>query len=161
MESRAKLFGHPIHQMLVPIPFGLLAMAVVFDAGALLLGDGYWSQIAHPMMAAGVVTGLLAAPFGAIDWLGIPSGTRARRVGAMHGLGNVIVVLLFAASWLLRRQAPAAPDAMALGLSFAGGALALVTGWLGGELVDRLSVGVDEGAHVDAPSSLRTPRVRA
>jgi hypothetical protein len=29
-----------------------------------------------------------------------------------------------------------------------------VTGWLGGELVDRLGVGVDDGAHLDAPSSL-------
>jgi hypothetical protein len=28
------------------------------------------------------------------------------------------------------------------------------TGWLGGELVDRLGVGVDRGAHLDAPSSL-------
>jgi uncharacterized membrane protein len=32
--------------------------------------------------------------------------------------------------------------------------LALVTGWLGGELVERLGVGVDEGAHLDAPNSL-------
>jgi hypothetical protein len=32
--------------------------------------------------------------------------------------------------------------------------LAAVTGWLGGELVDRLSVGVDDGAHLNAPSSL-------
>lgn len=32
--------------------------------------------------------------------------------------------------------------------------LALVTGWLGGELVNRLGVGVDTGAHLDAPSSL-------
>jgi uncharacterized membrane protein len=161
MESRAKLFGHPIHQMLVPIPFGLLAMAVVFDLGALVLGNGYWSEIAYPMIAAGVVTGLLAAPFGTLDWLAIPSGTRAKRVGAVHGLGNVVVVLLFAASWLLRRDAPAAPSQMALAVSFVGGGLALITGWLGGELVDRLSVGVDDGAHVDAPSSLRTPNVRA
>jgi hypothetical protein len=29
-----------------------------------------------------------------------------------------------------------------------------VTGWLGGELVERLGVGVDRGAHLDAPSSL-------
>ena len=35
--------------------------------------------------------------------------------------------------------------------------LATVTGWLGGELVDRLGVGVDEGANVDAPSSLKGP----
>jgi hypothetical protein len=29
-----------------------------------------------------------------------------------------------------------------------------VTGWLGGELVDRLGVGVDRGAHLDSTSSL-------
>ena len=41
-----------------------------------------------------------------------------------------------------------------------GAGLALVTGWLGGELVDRLAIGVDDGANVDAPSSLSTRRVR-
>jgi hypothetical protein len=30
----------------------------------------------------------------------------------------------------------------------------LVTGWLGGELVDRLGVGVDEGANLNATNSL-------
>jgi hypothetical protein len=30
----------------------------------------------------------------------------------------------------------------------------VLTGWLGGELVYRLRVGVDKGAHLDAPSSL-------
>jgi hypothetical protein len=32
-----------------------------------------------------------------------------------------------------------------------------VTAWLGGELVDRLGVGVDPGAHLNAPNS-RTHR---
>jgi uncharacterized membrane protein len=159
MESRAKLLGHPIHQMLIVFPLGLLAMAVVFDLMAIGFGDGYWSEIAYPMIAAGVITGLLAAPFGTIDWLGIPSGTRAKRIGAVHGIGNVIVVLLFAASWLLRGDVPAAPGGLALALSFVAGGLALFTGWLGGELVDRLAVGVDEGAHVDAPSSLTRRRI--
>jgi hypothetical protein len=36
------------------------------------------------------------------------------------------------------------------------GALVLVTGWLGGELVDRLGVGVDDGANLNSPSSLST-----
>ena len=36
-------------------------------------------------------------------------------------------------------------------------ALGSVAGWLGGELVDRLGVGVDDGAHLDAPSSLSGP----
>jgi uncharacterized membrane protein len=161
MESRAKLLGHPIHQMLVVFPLGLLAMAVIFDLLAIGVGNGYWSEIAYWMIAAGIVTGLLAAPFGFIDWLSIPAGTRAKRIGAVHGLGNVVVVLLFAGSWVMRGDVPRAPGASALALSFVAGGMALVTGWLGGELVDRLSVGVDEGAHVDAPSSLRTRRVRA
>ena len=160
MESRAKLLGHPVHQMLIVFPLGLLAMAVVFDLLAIGLADGYWSEIAYWMIAAGVVTGLLAAPFGTIDWLAIPGGTRAKRIGAAHGIGNVLVVLLFAVSWLLRGEAPRAPGALALILSFAAGCIALVAGWLGGELVDRLAVGVDEGAHLDAPSSLTTRRIR-
>lgn len=160
MESRAKLFGHPIHQMLIVFPLGLLAMAVIFDVVALARADGYWSEIAYWMIAAGVVTGLLAAPFGAIDWLAIPRATRAKRIGAAHGLGNVLVVLLFAASWLMRSDAPAAPPQAALALSFVAGGMALVTAWLGGELVDRLGVGVDDGAHLDAPSSLTTPSAR-
>ena len=160
MESRAKLLGHPIHQMLIVFPLGLLAMAVIFDLISLVTGTGYWSEIAYWMIASGVVTGLLAAPFGLIDWTAIPSGTRAKRIGAVHGVGNVLVVLMFAASWLLRSDAPNAPGNVALLLAFAGGGLALFTGWLGGELVDRLAVGVDEGAHVDAPSSLSRRRVR-
>ena len=110
------------------------------------------------MIAAGVISGLVAAPFGLVDWLAIPSGTRAKRIGALHGVGNLVVLVLYAASWWMRRAAPQDPVTVAYVLSFAGGVLALFTGWLGGELVDRLAVGVDPGAHVDAPSSLRSRR---
>lgn len=154
MEAKARLLGHPIHQMLIVFPLGLLATAVVFDVVNLLAGNGYWSEIAYWMIAAGVIGGLAAALFGLIDWTKIPAGTRAKRIGLLHGVGNVIVVVLFVASWLLRRDEPRAPETLALLLSFAGAGLSLITGWLGGELVDRLAVGVDEGAHVDAPSSL-------
>src|ERR671912_3137 len=113
MESRAKLLGHPIHQMLIVFPLGLLAMAVIFDLLAIGLADGYWSEIAYWMIAAGVITGLLAAPFGLIDWLAIPSGTRAKRIGALHGIGNVVVLLLFAGSAWLRWPAPQTPAGLA------------------------------------------------
>jgi uncharacterized membrane protein len=88
-----------------------------------------------------------------IDWLAIPNKTRAKNVGLLHGLGNVFVLVLFFVSWW-RRDAFQAPTAVELVLSFAGATLSLVTGWLGGELVDRLGVGVDDGAHLNAPSSL-------
>jgi uncharacterized membrane protein len=106
------------------------------------------------MIGAGIMGGLLAAVFGLVDWLAIPSGTRAKSVGLRHGAGNVIVTVLFAGSWLFRRSAPADRDTIAFVLSLLGLLLALVTGWLGGELVDRLGVGLDPGAHLNASSSL-------
>jgi uncharacterized membrane protein len=157
MESRAKLFGHPIHQMLIVLPLGVLAMSLVFDLVARVAEQPKLHEAAFYMIAAGVVSGLLAAVFGFIDFLGIEKGTRAKRIGTLHGVGNVIVVALFAASWFLRREDPAHPAVLAIALSAAAAALAMVTGWLGGELVDRLGVGIDEGAHLDAPSSLRGP----
>ncbi|MFL5577432.1 MAG: DUF2231 domain-containing protein [Gemmatimonadaceae bacterium] len=154
MDARAKLLGHPIHQMLIVFPLGLLATAVVFDIVRLVTRNVGWSTVSFYMIGAGIIMGLVAAVFGFIDWLAVPANTRAKRVGRLHGLGNVVVVALFAASWYLRRGAPGSPSTLALVLSFAGGLLALVTAWLGGELVDRLGVGVDDGANLDAPSSL-------
>lgn len=155
MESRAKLLGHPIHQMLVVFPLGLLATSIVFDVIAVLTHHAGLALAAFYMIAAGVISALAAAVFGLIDFLAIPHGTRARRVGTLHGIGNVIVVVFFAASWFIRRPDPSHPAILAIVLSALGAALSGATAWLGGELVDRLGVGVDDGAHLDAPSSLR------
>lgn len=154
MQAKARLLGHPIHQMLIVFPLGLLGTSLFFDILHVVTGGEHWAPVSYYMIAAGIVSGLLAAVFGLIDWLAIPGGTRAKRIGLLHGGGNVVVVLLFVLSWLLRRDAPTAPEGLEIALSGAGVLLSLVTGWLGGELVDRLGVGVDEGANVDAPSSL-------
>jgi uncharacterized membrane protein len=155
VESKAKLFGHPIHPMLIVLPLGLLSAAVVFDVIHLVAGEDAFKTVAFWNIAAGVVGGLGAAVFGAWDWWNIPRETRAKRIGLWHGGGNVVVVVLFALSWLLRLgQADYDPGVLGYVLSFAGLALAAVTGWLGGELVDRLGVGIDPGANLDAPSSL-------
>jgi len=154
-----KLLGHYIHPMLIVFPLGLLATSVGFDVATLVSGNGYWSEIAYWLITVGIVSGLLAAVFGVIDFLRIPTGTRARRIGVYHGLGNVVVVGLFGLSWFLRRDDPRSAEGLAYALSFAGAGLAAITGWLGGELVERLGVGVDQGANLNAPSSLNSERV--
>src|SRR5919199_3160043 len=161
MESRAKLFGHPIHPILIPFPLGLLTTSVVFDVVYLLTGDGKWAGISFWMIAAGVIGGLAAAVFGLIDWLAIPSGTRAKAVGLWHGATNVVVVTLFIVSWLLRADAPDAPGAVAIVLSFVAVGLASLGGFLGGELVVPLGGGGSEGGHLNAPSSLSGRPIRA
>lgn len=160
MESRAKLFGHAIHPILIVFPLGLLATAVVFDVVYLATGTATYATVAYWMLIAGLIGGVLAAPFGLIDWLAIRSGTRAKTIGAMHGLANSAALLLFAGSWWLRSDLAERPETAALVLSFIGLGMALLGGWLGGELVERLGVGVDDGANLDAPSSLSSSTAR-
>ena len=103
MESRAKLAGHAVHPMLITLPLGLLATAVIFDLIRAFTDSAELAVASFYMIAAGILGGLLAAVFGLVDWLAIPAGTRAKRIGLWHGAGNVVVVALFAVSWLLRR----------------------------------------------------------
>jgi uncharacterized membrane protein len=155
MESKVKLFGHPIHPILIVFPLGLLAISVIFDLARMFTGNDVLATVAFWNIAAGVIGGLLAAVFGFLDWISIPARTRAKQIGLMHGGGNVVVVALFAVSWLLRLNEPNyVPGTVAFVLALVAVLHALVTGWLGGELVDRLGVGVDDGANLDAPSSL-------
>jgi uncharacterized membrane protein len=156
MESRAKVLGHPLHQMLIVFPLGLLVTSVVFDAVYYFGGrNPRWADVSFWMIAAGLVGGVTAAVPGWIDWFAIPSGTRAKAIGLWHGLGNAFGVLgLFGVSLFLRRDSPASPPDVALALSLGGFLIGGVTAWLGGELVDRLGVGVDPGAELNAPNSL-------
>lgn len=166
MKTSATFLGHPIHQMVIVLPLGLLATSSTFDLYGSATGNREVLRSSHHMLSAGLVTALGAAVPGAVDFFGIPSNTRAKKIGLIHGVGNLIVAGLFAASWAKRRRRAGRPPSSAIALSAAGAVLALVTGWLGGELVDTLAIGVHEGANPNAPNSLasegdRMPTVNA
>jgi uncharacterized membrane protein len=155
MESKAKILGHPIHPILIVFPVGLLLTGLVFDILYLVFGNPEFPHAAYWMIAGGLLGGLAAAVFGAIDWFAIPADTRAKRIGLLHGVGNVVVVLLFAVAFYLRiNEINHVSTTFTLILELLGAAVLGVTGWLGAELVDRLGIGVDRGANPNAPSSL-------
>lgn len=155
MKGHAKAFGHPIHPILIVFPLGLLSMALIFDILYYIFGNSTLATVAYYNIIAGILGGLVAALFGLIDWLAIPSDTRAKQVGLWHGVGNGVVLLLFAVSWWLRLGAPDyGPSLWAFLSALIAVGVAALTGWLGGELVYRLGVAVDEGANLDAPNSL-------
>ena len=157
MNGPVKLLKHPVHPMLVVFPLGLLGTAVIFDLIAQFTGNLGLYGVSYWMIAAGIVGGLLAAIFGFMDWMGISSNTRAKKIGGYHGLGNLTVVVLFALSWWIRSNNPdQVPGGLAFTLSLLGFLLALVTGWLGGELVYRMGMAVEKGANENAPNSLTT-----
>jgi uncharacterized membrane protein len=91
LESKVKLLGHPLHPIMVVFPLGLLITSVIFDLVDWITGNGFWSEIAFWVIAVGLVGGIIAASIGTIDWIEIPSGTRAKVVGLRHGAGNYII----------------------------------------------------------------------
>lgn len=155
MESRVKVLGHPVHPMLIVFPLGLLVTGTIFDLIHLISDNPVFGQTGFWMISAGIIGGVLAAATGFADWTGIPANTRAKRIGLLHGAANGVVLVLFAVAWLMRSgntEHVAGGGVFTLeviAVAISGGA-----GWLGGELVDRLGIGVAEGAHPDSPSSL-------
>ena len=82
-------------------------------------------------------------------------GTRAKRIGLMHAGINVVVIGILALVWLDRYvTVDHLPSTQNVMIEAGALALVMVAGWLGGELVDRLGVGVDDGANLNAPNSL-------
>lgn len=147
--------GHPAHPILIVFPFGLLVTGVIFDVVHLINKHPFFPLVAYWMITAGLIGGLLAAVPGWIDWFAIPAGTRAKRIGLLHGLGNVVMLILFAIVWWARTDEPEQqPSILILLVSGFAFALLGLTGWLGGEMIDRLGVGVDDNAHLNAPNSL-------
>src|SRR5579859_4853955 len=106
MSSKSKFLGHPVHQMLIVFPLGLFLMAVIFDILYAISQNLTFAQVAFYDMAGGIIGGAFAAVFGFLDFLEIPEHTRARRIGRLHGIGNAIVIALFAVSWWLRSEDP-------------------------------------------------------
>jgi uncharacterized membrane protein len=164
MKARVVVAGHAVHPMLIVFPLGLLATSVVWDICALVMRSPRWGMLAFWTIVAGVVGALLAAVPGFIDWLSIPRGTRARKIGLYHMVLNLLVVALFAISILARvRAAGGYEEARVPHMiwGWLGVALAIVSSWLGGELVETLGISVREGANPDAPSPLTGGRSRA
>lgn len=98
MNSRVNLLGHPLHPMLVVYPLGLLSTAVILDLIFMGNENRALSIASYWMITAGLIGGLLAAVVGFLEWTAVPNNSRARSVGLWHGLGNLVITLLFAGS---------------------------------------------------------------
>ena len=162
MESRTKILGHPIHPMLIVLPLGLFVGAVVFDAIYLWRGSTTVATVGYWNIAGGIAGGLLAAVFGLIDWLAIPRGTRAKTIGIWHALSNVTAILGFAfVFWTRYSTGVLTPTPGLFAIEVGALLFGALGGWLGGELVDRLGVGVDSDANLNASNSMSRRPSRA
>lgn len=143
MRSAAHFQGHPIHPMLIPFPFAFLTGAFVFDLAGRVTGNASWWSTGGYLALAGIVTALLAAVPGLIDYIRtVPPKSSGKRRATTHMLLNLSAVTAFiVATWL--RSGDAAPGTAVLVLEGLALSALSVGGWLGGVLVSRNQISVD------------------
>ena len=142
IPATAAIAGHPLHPLLVTLPIGFLIGAFLSDIAFYSTGDGFWARASAWLIGAGLVTGILAAITGLVDFMG-SDRIRSLTIVWYHFAGNAIAMVLTAVNLYFRT----ASDLTAV----TGGHLVMsvlvvlifaVTGWLGGELVFRHGAGV-------------------
>ena len=162
MKSKAAIGNHPIHPMLVPIPIGAFFIALVGDVlHTMRPEDPFWYDLSYTCIGIGLIFALTAAVFGAIDYLGVKMTSAAFRLATWHAVLNVTVALLYAVSFLLRRNAAAlAPGRWpsAFGFALAGFGFLCVSGWIGGKLAYEHRVGVLETSPAAPEARAKTAR---
>jgi nitrite reductase/ring-hydroxylating ferredoxin subunit/uncharacterized membrane protein len=143
MRSAFRIGNHPLHPILLPFPLAFLTGAFGFDLGARLLERPAWGSTALHLIAAGLVTGVLAAIPGVVDYLRVlPPNSTGKTRATRHGLTNSTALALFGIALLLRDGGGIA-DWSVLALEAAGTAVLMSGAWMGGTLVVRNQIGID------------------
>lgn len=158
-------YGHPFHPILVTVPIGAWVASVVFDLASHISGPAEPLAVgARWLLAIGVIGAVAAAAVGFLDFLLIPTGTRAHSTALQHMVLNLVITAGFAVSFAWRLNSPAGPTPWGpVALSLVCLALLGISGTLGGKLAYRYGVRVvSESRRADGfLSTVQRPSTRA
>lgn len=141
-RSTARIGGHPLHPMLVPIPIGCFIGTLVTDLVYWKTATIMWANISAWLLTVGLVISIFVVLAGLIDFLG-DRRIRALRAVWIHGLGNALALILsIVNAFVHSRDAYTSVVPTGLILSALVVLILLVTGWNGWEMVYRHGVGV-------------------
>lgn len=157
-------YGHPLHPVIVNVPIGAWVAASAFDLASHVVPDGgSLARGAWWLIGIGALGALAAALVGFLDFMAIPTGTRAFRTAVVHMSLNLLVTGGYIAGFLWRRAGRIGAAAVPWGplvLSLVCLAVLAVSGFLGGMLAFRYGVRVaDEDTQAEgfARTSLGRP----
>jgi uncharacterized membrane protein len=159
VPSAAAIGGHPLHPMLVPFPIAFLVGLLVSDIVNRVTGDPFWAEASYWLAVAGLVTGVLAAVAGLVDFM-VRRRVRSLSIAWFHFIGNGVAMVLTFVNISIRAPDPGAEvSAAALAVSAIVTGVLAVTGWLGGEMVFRHRIGMiaTEGERAPIPAGERAP----
>jgi uncharacterized membrane protein len=142
--------------LLTLVPLGLVGLGIVSDLLYLSTGQPWFAQIAYWNLSGIVVAGAVAAAFGAWSYGCRSSETRVDTLETWPGLPGIVVIALFGASWVLRRQdAALLPGVPALSASFCAAIVAIFAGGLRSDFARGM-----KSPRVEDPGQVRHPENR-
>lgn len=147
MKTKANVNGHPAHPMLVAYPITFYTLTpiafAVYNWGS---QDLFWYRLGYFCCFAGVLTALLAAIPGFVDWyFAIPKNTAAKSRGALHMTLNLSALGIFAVIAFSISGTWDSPPASVVGVfifSVLAVLLTMTAGYHGWEMIARYKMGV-------------------
>jgi uncharacterized membrane protein len=143
METPTTVKHHPLHPILITLPIGMFVLSLIADIIYLgFSGNPIWPQFSVYAIIAGIISALVAAVPGMIDWFSL-RGDKVQRTANYHAVLNLIVLALFGGSLAWRLNGAATLIGPFI-VSLVGILVLGVGGWLGGTLVHEYHVAVDD-----------------
>ena len=143
-----KVFGHPLHVMLIHFPVGLLPMEWVLSLLAYWYADASFATAAFYCLLGGVAAGYIAMLSGLFDLIAIPKENKpAINAALLHGLVNGAVILAYTViaykAWQGYPQV-STPSLLLLVLKALLVGCLLFGNFLGGNLIYKHHVGINK-----------------
>ena len=143
MRTPASIKRHPVHPMLITLPIGLLIFSLISDIIFLAnWGPPVWRSVALYTLGGGIITALIAAIPGLIDYTWLAPG-KVKNTATKHLILNLSMVAVFVVDFWIRWQNPASRG-VPFTLSIVGVLILFYAGWLGADLVHEHHVTVSE-----------------
>ncbi len=141
-RSTARVGGHPIHPMLVPIPITCFVGTLLTDIAYWRTADIMWGDFSDWLLTVGLIVSILVVIAGLIDFLG-DRRIRALPQAWIHGAGNALALALAILNAMVHtRDAYTSVVPTGLILSALVVLILVVTGWNGWDMVYRHGVGL-------------------
>ncbi len=153
MKSKAALGNHPIHPLLVTLPVGAFSLVLLGDIASLITQDPFWYRFSFDCLVVGILSALLAASVGFIDYVTVTMSTAGRKLATIHMVLNLSAVVLYIIDWWLRRNAGALGTNLwipAVVLEIIALIILGSSGWIGGKMTFKHKIGVVENADPQA-----------
>jgi uncharacterized membrane protein len=150
MRSHAALGNHPLHPAMVAIPIGAFTVTLVGDIVTAAGGPPGWGETARYALIVGIVSALLAAVPGFVDYFTVEMSAAGARLATRHMILNLVAVVLFVVSLWLRHGDPRGWCVPGFAVSTLAFLLLGASGWIGGKMTFEHKIGVVENVDREA-----------